>query len=336
MFKVGNHITIGKFSFDAVVDVEINESIETLTDTCNITINKKFEWNGKNIALGDDRILKRKDKVIVKSGWDGDFKTVFIGYLKNIKAGVPVVIECEDSMMLLKKKTITKSYENVTLKTLLEGILPAGIKFKTPGDKDIHIGQYRITKASAAQVLENLKTDYGLYSYFRLIDNSTGTDAEAVLYVGLAYWFDRGEEVVKFSGNMVDDDLTYKIYDDIEMMVKATSLLPNNTKIEIEVGDVDGEVRTVHHYNLSKAQLEVYANAELEKFKYTGYKGTITITAIPFLRKGDVANVIGNKYNPDGKYFVKSIKRNSGVKGIKQVLTIDAIVNSKTASTAAA
>src|SRR5690242_16104900 len=132
MFVTSSNITIGKWEFDHSVDGEIVQDIDTLTDTCRLTIERKTVWNGQVIAIGDDPIIKRGDPVVVKLGYDGNLKTRFIGYVKEVKAGMPVTINCEDSMFALKKGKLTFNFAGGDIRSLLDMIMPAGIKYKTP------------------------------------------------------------------------------------------------------------------------------------------------------------------------------------------------------------
>jgi hypothetical protein len=235
MKRLSSHITIGKYSFDYVVDVTINQSIETLTDICTITIPRKLNWNGAAIAMGDSEInsepiLKKGDKIEIKLGYDDVLKTRFIGYLKEIKSGVPVTITAEDTMFLLKKGSITKSYPaRHTLKELLTDILPAGIDFVVPDGADmVYLQPVNYTKVTPAKILEELKGD-GIYSYFRNITENGVT--RPVLYSGLAYWTNRNERSFKFGYNIISDDLTYKRAEDISLKITAISIDRNNKKI---------------------------------------------------------------------------------------------------------
>ncbi len=320
MFIVDTYITIGDFEFAYCVDVEIETSIDSLTDTCKITLPRKFEWDCANIALGDDPILKRKMPVVVKAGYDGKLLTEFIGYVKDIKSGVPVTIECEDSMFLLKQSgsEVTLSYRNVTLHQLLSDMLPKGIEFKAP---DMVVGPFRISKATPAKVLEWLKSNLGLYSYFRLI--SDGGATRPVLYVGLAYWTDhRDEEDFEFGYNIIDsNNLVYKREEDVRILVKGISVQNDNSRINVEVGDSDGERRTFHYHGVSKAVLKQRAEADLKRCKYEGYYGSFETFGVPSIQKGDIANMIGNQYHPNGKYLASKIKKVIGVtRGYKQII----------------
>lgn len=317
MKRLSSHIIIGEYSFRYVVDVNIDSSIENLTDTCNITLPRKLFWNGENIAIDTNAVFKRGMKVTVNIGYDDDLKTRFVGYIKNIKAGTPVTLECEDSMYLLKTGSITKSYASANLKSLFSDIMPTGISYVA---QDVSFGAIRISNASPAKILETLKSDYGIYSYFRLINNVP------VLYSSLAYYYDVNvnEHTFNFGNNIIEDsNLTYKIKEDIKIKVKAISILQNNLKIEITKGDEDGEERTIHRYGITKMELEKYAEAELERYKVDGYKGTFDSFGEPAVFVNDIVSLSGNNYFPSGRYKVKSIKTSFGKKGYKQTIEPD-------------
>ena len=131
MLVLSSHIEIGKWQFNYSCYVEIDQDISTLTDTCKITIPRKTSWNGKAIAIGDDPIIKRGDAVKVQLGYDGNLKTRFIGFVKDIKAGMPVTLDCEDSMFALKKQNLTFNFQGGDIRTLLDLIMPKGITYKT-------------------------------------------------------------------------------------------------------------------------------------------------------------------------------------------------------------
>ena len=332
MLKLSSHITIGQWSFDYVCNVKIDTSIETLTDTCTITIPRKLQWNGAAIAMGDsslngEPIIKRGDKVVVQCGYDGNMKTRFIGYIKNIKAGVPVTVECEDTMFLLKKGSITKSYpQRHSLKQLLTDIIPAGIEWFVPNDTQLEYCQaVNYTRVTPAKILEDLKED-SIYSYFRNITENGVT--RSVLYSGLPYYTEfRNTANFQFGYNIIKDDLTYKRAEDISIKLVCISHFKDNKTIEKEFGDTDGEVRTFNFVDLNVNDLEIYGKRELDRIKHTGYFGNFTTFGVPELEKGDVSAVTGNQYHPDGSYLTKSVKIEFGMKGYRQIPVLDNIIS---------
>lgn len=337
MFLTGSYITIGEYEFPYCCEVEIVSDIDSLTDTCRITLPRMHSMGDKTkvfdltkIALGDDPILKRKDPVTVKFGYDGKLTPVFIGFVKNIKPGTPVTIECEDYMMLLKEQPVTKAFSSgTTLKQLLDAVLPSGIKYVAI---DVTIGDWRISKLSAARILEELKSKMGLFFYFRLIKE--GNAVTPVLYAGWAFNVDnRIEDEFEFGRNIIDaSNLVYKRKEDIRLKLKVISISADNKKTEYEIGDEDGEVRTVHYYKLDTATMKARAEKDLERFKYTGYQGSFETFGEPSVRPCDIANITGDKYHPSGKYLIKKVTKRCGVSaGIKQTIEPDQLINDSSA-----
>lgn len=319
MLQLNTNIAIGRWEFPYCVDVEIQESIDTLTDTCRITIPRKMSWGKYPIALGDEPYIKRKDKVVVKAGYDGNMEVEFIGYVKNVKAGTPVTIECEDSMFLLKEGQVSKHFPAATLKQILDFIVPKGIDVVAA---DVSLGSYRIGKVSPAKVLEDLKSRYGIYSYFRLVKKDN--EVIPVLYSGLAYWMDnRKTESFEFEHNIINyADLVYRREEDMKIKVKAIGVSRDNKRTEVEVGESDGELRTLFKYNMTDAAaLKKFAEAEMGRFRYTGYTGNFLTFGEPSVRKGDVVKITGNKYHPDSVHMVPKVTKQIGVsRGYKQII----------------
>ena len=50
--------------------------------------------------------------------------------------------------------------------------------------------------------------------------------------------------------------------------------MPNNKKIRVEVGDADGEHRTLHTYNKQEAELKAWAQQEIKRLKRDGLTGS--------------------------------------------------------------
>lgn len=314
MFKCGVNITVGKYSFDYMVDFTSTSSWENLTDTCIITIPRKVKWGNKNIYLGDEGLLKKGDAVELKWSYDGRWNTVFKGYLKNVYSDTPVRLECEDAMWMLKQNPVTKSYRSVTLKQLLSDIVPKGIEIVQP--KDVALGQFRINKATPAKVLDELRSAYGIYSFFK----------DGKLYSGLAYWFEYQKvSTFRFDLHILPGhSLQYLKDEDTKYKVNAISFYPDNTKIEKSFGDEDGDLRTLHFYNVKEKDLEAISNSWIKTFKKTGYSGSFTTFAEPFVKQGEAALLIDSKYpEREGIYLIKSVKYQGGMTGLRQTIELD-------------
>ena len=313
MKRLCSKITIGNFIFRSVCEVEVNSSWDNLTDTAKITLPAKLKWKGKHLVSGNDPLIKRGDPVSIELGYDFDYRTVFEGYLVDVKVKTPLEFICEDAMWKLKQKVITKSYRQVSLKQLLTDISP--LKFECP---DFNLGQFRISKATVAQVLEELKKTYGLRCWCR----------DGKLYVGTPYSSRTNPSPVtrefSFQENVPEDDLIYQRQEDVKLKVKGISVMPNNKRVEVEVGDPNGEQRTLHYYNKTEAELKAILKNEIERLKYEGYRGSFTAFGEPFVRHSDRVELKDRRFTDrKGRYWIKAVTYKFGMQGYRQVITID-------------
>ena len=109
--------------------------------------------------------------------------------------------------------------------------------------------------------------------------------------------------------------LQYQRAEDVTVKVKCISMLPNNTKLEAEAGDEEGEQRTYHYYNItSQAELKNIAEKRVLEQKYTGFAGWFETFGEPYLRHGDVCKITSTKLpERNGSYLVSSVRRKFGV-----------------------
>lgn len=316
MLRLICEITINDFKFNYTHGVEIESSWETFTDTAKIRIPFKFKKGSETLTATDTGLFKRGDSVTIKLGYFPDLNTVFLGYVSRIIPESPFVIECEDSAWLAKQKVINKSYKKVSLDDML---------FENEGNDidhvaiDANLGSFKMKNVNLIQVLEELKKTYGLISFFR----------DKVLRVGLAYYSEEAEEsIIDFQNNVISSSLEFVKEEDVRIKIKAISMLPNNTKIEVQVGDENGEQRTLTFYDLTKADLTEIAERELPRYKYTGYKGSVTVFGQPVVKHGDRVDIIDSKFSErQGKYLVDKVITTFGMNGYRQVLTLGAKIS---------
>ena len=114
MLRLYSKITINGTTFRGVVQVDIESTWKTLTDTCTIQIPNNFTREGRNITVGDDGFFKRGDAVEVELGYYPNIVTEFKGYIRKIIIDNVIKIEAEDESYLLKQKTVTFSDKEVT------------------------------------------------------------------------------------------------------------------------------------------------------------------------------------------------------------------------------
>lgn len=317
MFVLSSHIIIGDLVFDFVNSVEINSSWNTLTDTATVTLpaNVKVLKKGKKEPLNALKIseyIKIGDVVTIALGYDENLSTIFKGYVTKLTTKIPIEIECEDEMFQLKQSNIIDSGRKASLSDIMAKYFN---KYET-NILDVDLGKYSIDNLSQAQLLEQLKKDFGLHSFFR----------KDVLNVGTIHDVNIANTVsFTLNHNVVSEDLEYTKAEDMRIAVKAISNNENGTKTTIELGDKDGETRTLNFYNLSEKELKATAQREMERLKYDGWRGSFTAFGLPLVRQGDIIELKTEKdSDKQGKYWCDAVTYEFGLNGFRQVITLGA------------
>lgn len=298
------------WEFDKVASVTIEKDSDTLTDTCKITLPQKAKWKDEPHCP-----IKRGDKINISLGYDGNNALAFVGYVTKVGAKVPVVIECEDEMWKLKTiKAEKKTYKTCDLKTLLND-QNTGITVKVFGEQNL--GAFRQDKDTVAELLANLQ-EQGIRSFFKYDGNGTPT-----LYCGVL--FEKQSGVVQTFDNHInlisDDSLEWQEADTLRLKVKAVSLDGKNKKTEVEVGDNDGELRTVHTINKTESELKAWAEQELKRLKRDGLTGNFETFGAVLVDKLDTIGVRIDG-NDMGHYQVKKNTITYGSDGFRQSIEL--------------
>ncbi len=307
-------IDVGNYRFSYAEKVEVESSWDMLTDEASIITPRKISHLGQAITQGES-FFSRGDQVSVKLGYDGQYDQVFEGFVASVSPALPLRFRCEDILWQLKQNTHTLSYKTTTLNQLLSDIM-GSVPYQAA---EVELGAIRITKASTAQVLNHLKKEYGLQSWAR-----GGT-----LYSGLAYLGSVKVIPLTFGLDVISDKLVYYQDGDLKVRVNAVSMLPNNTKIEVDAGDPGGDTKTLYFYNISsQSELKKLAEAELARLKVEGFSGYLTTFGQPQIQHGDTVALSDPKH-PDrnGSYLVRKVITSGGVEGYRQRVYLDTRVS---------
>ena len=297
------------WSFDFVNAVEITRDTEKLTTEAKITMPKKVKWD-----KADKIPVKRGDSVKISLGYDDNLQTAFVGYVRDVGFKTPIVITCEDEMFKLKQMpTKKKAYRSVSLETLLkdQGI---GYRLNIMGEQAL--GAYRVTADTVAALLGKL-SEQGIRSFFRYEDDTP------VLYCGVLFERDtRPAQVFKTGLNIISDQsLQQQKAENMRLRVKAVSLMPDNKKIKVEVGDADGEHRTLHNYNKTESELKAWAEQEIKRLKRDGLTGSFTTFGHTLVDCLDAIGIVIDGVK-SGVYQVKNNVVKYGDSGYRQEITL--------------
>ncbi len=329
MLRLTSRITLGQYTFNNCVEIEIESSWNQLTDTCTITIPRKVKWEGKDLAAGNNPAISVGDPVKIELGYNFQYSTYFEGYVTSISVKTPVTIECQDAFWFLKQCSGSFTLgKNSTLKNVIDEVKKiynaSQIKSKYGVDllftpTDTTIGSFRADRVSMAFVLSSLKDKLGIVSFSR--DNT--------IYSGLAYYDNQSSQVQRiFNYNIISDTLEYRKAEDIKIKLVVKSVDKKNLA-PVEVGDSDGDTRTYYVAGMtSQAQMREVGERELPRYKYTGWFGSFTTFGDVFIKHGDVVELVDKIIaDRNGKFLVKKVTTIFGVNGFRNTVELDRQAN---------
>ncbi len=326
MFVLKSNIQIGKYQFTQVNEVKIKKSVDSISDTAiiKLPISAVLQNNNEGFERRNlETVIRAGDKVSITLAYEGVLEVQeFTGFVAFVKPNNPLlVIECEDAVYNIRKKRINKNFGKTTLREVLNYIVE-GLGIALSGDlPKVEFDKFLLKDVNGARALEKLKDEYGLNIF---LDNNGD------LFAGLRQTVGTGDKVYyDLNQNVIQHKLTYRYAEDIRLRVKVVGIQKDNTKVEVILGDLDGEQRTLFRYNIKdKARLKAIGEAELSDLKFTGYDGNITSFFAPYATRGMTA-VLRDQLFPDrvGAYFIIAVTVIFGVNGARRIIELGTKVN---------
>ena len=314
MYVLGARLEIGDKEFRRVHSVEIKKSVKQLQNTAVIKIptTARLVRSGEFVTeVETAKAFQVGDECKINLGYDGNLKEEFRGFVSKIKPQIPLEIEVDDETYLLKRKHLNHSFRKTNLREVIEYVI-AGTGIKLVEEiPDLQFDVFYLKRTSAANALQKIAKEYGLRIYF---------SSWMTLYVGITN--ENDDTIVKYAmgKNVIKNALEWVSEDDIKLKVKAISVRPDNSRIEVEQGDEDGDRRTLWFYNIaSKKELSIKAKAEIEKYKYSGYKGSMTTFLLPNAAPGNVASMEDKDFpERSGDYLIESVETKFSERGARR------------------
>jgi hypothetical protein len=314
MFQLCFDIRVGNYRFRQVTSVSIESSWKSPGATASIEIPGL-----KGLLAKGRHAIKRGDVVSIDLGYDGKLVREFDGYVTHVDPNIPMKIECEDALFLLRKVDI-KEGGKTKLTDILDIVAKAvpSITVATNGYEEVFTG-LRLNY-NAATLLQKFVDDYGLSCYFR---NNTLVVGEH----GFVMSNVPGRIVVLAQGNnVINTNLTFKTAEERKIRFKVLGFdLKKKTRYELNIGDADeeGELRTLLIRGNNVAEAKQKALAEIERFKYDGYEGSITTFGFPFVQHSDLVEFRDLNFpERSGTYEVDAVRVTSGVSGYRREITL--------------
>ncbi|KAA6347157.1 hypothetical protein EZS27_005326 [termite gut metagenome] len=293
-------ITIRRFS-----SVKIDSNRKNLTDTATIVLPRRV----KDFDRFDIKnVFQTGDPVIIRLGYDGELHTEFEGYIAQVSTYVPVVIDCEDEMFQLKRKTVSISRASCSLKELLKAV--AG-EYPIECD-EIPIGSVRYANKLVSEILDDLKEKMKLYSYFR----------GKTLFSGRAS--NTGTRIAVVVEKQASDSLKDKNVEKVMVRVESLQWVKKKgqkRKLIAMKGEKSGQVITIKQPNLTQIEIERIANDLYTKAKQPGLDGELTLFGVPRLEHGMIVDLSSYLYEErNGSYYIDSVVKSVEIgQGYRQV-----------------
>ena len=289
-----------------VASVEVRTSVHDLCQSATITLPRNVV-EFRRTAVKD--LIRRGDEVIIRLGYGGDLREVdFRGFATSVGADVPIVIECRDALWKLLQQPFAKAYKQAHVPTVVADLVGDAHQVQA---MDATVGPLRIERgARKADAFKALSDEFGLVTYLK----------GDTVYCGVLFAADAGSATYDLERNVRSVSLSYRMADEVTLKVTAKSLLADGTDITVEVGDEDGESRTLNYYGItSKAELEKVAKADIEKFKYDGFEGSFTGFGIPFCQYGDRVELRSSDHpERTGSYLAEAVTVSFGPDGFQR------------------
>lgn len=141
-------------------EVTIERSWKEFTGRAEIVLPRRVKVFGE-MSYSD--IFRAGDPVEIRLGYGTEEPvTEFVGYIADISEGVPVQLRCEDEMYNLRRGSVSVVSSSITLRKLLEKAA-AGYEIECP---DVQLGAVRFAGVAPIHILDTVKKQTGLYSYF--------------------------------------------------------------------------------------------------------------------------------------------------------------------------
>lgn len=299
---------IGNYTFNFVNELSYESSWEEQTSKGVIKFPSKLKLDRGNLKTE----LKKGTPVSISAGYESEFNEVFTGYVTRVIPSVPIEIMFEDEMYMLKQIEVNTTAKNEKLKDFLARVIP-GYEMDV---FDMDLPKFIAHKITAAQLLDQFKEDYGFPAFFR----------GKKLIVGKQYDPQNAKtHIIELNFNVLQDQLEYMAKDDLKLTITGISNMADGSKHEVEIGNKDGESRTLNFFDVSKANLKAVVEKEAERLLYDGYRGSLTIFGSPHVRNGDIIE-LRNKEESDktGRYWVDAVQFDHGVNGTRQTIKLGA------------
>ena len=365
MYSMNQYIeiedSIGNFIPAPLTDnIIIEKNIKNLADFATIScaifhLNKLITFKEKFNDEGQPqnkiyKLYKRGQKIKIHLGYDGNLKTEFIGYIREVKIiDDNMTLECEDELFIFRAKKIpNKEFNEISLKKIASHVVKiVNPKIKVICDYDMSYEKFTIHDANGYDVLKQIQEDTGADIYFkstqsdqmgkktsvfniiatRQIDRFDRPKEDEQLELHIRMPFLKKEDITdkvdfSFQHNIESGSLEYIDTTDKKVKVKIVTSNINGTTQEVEFGNTGGEEFQYKVNRINTAEMKKRAKIEFDRLMAPGYSGSFTAWLIPYVEPNYSIGIYDNDFpERDGVYNIESVKIEFSEAGGKRTIS---------------
>jgi len=306
-FKTGSKT----FKLLMLLECEIEKNVENLADVAVITLPETV----LNQALKVKDKIGRGSEVTIKTGYNGDLKTEFIGFVRDITTDGSLKIQCEDALFLFRKGIKDKMLKPASVKQIAEYVCAEiGEGYKVVCDYDLNYEKFVIHQATGYDVLQKLQEEIKANVYFNT--------EKKELHIHPPFTEKGGYVIYCMQKNIEKSSLEYKKAIDRKLEVTVESIQKNGTVKTVKSGNTGGDTVTLKVGQMSEADAKKIAEAEVLKRSSDMYEGSFDAWLIPYCEPTYSAKIVDFDYQEQSAiYYVKATKINISSSGGVRTIT---------------
>lgn len=317
-----------KLLFRGCNEFKITRSVDSMSSTGTISLPRVAMRNGANdkisVSVGSE--VKVNDKVTIETGYsDVETYVCFQGFVKSIDMSEKVTLNVEDSMYLIRRKSVLlskKKGECPGLKELISEIVAGTgvtVSDRTP---DLQLNEFQY-EGNAAGAIAKLKEKFALTVYI-----NEGNELYAGVYPEEVLTEDQKKEAtinLTYGENVITNNAQYVSATERPLKVTVQCKGKDGTDQFTGQAGVDGgETKNYERFEIAdQATADQIAQSLYSSQVYDGFRGTLTIFGIPRAVVGGIVNYNNKNYDDkNGRYLITGVDISLGEGGLRQEVSL--------------
>ena len=308
-FKTGSKV----YNLGMLLECEIEKNVENLADVAVITLPETV----LNQALKVKDKIGRGSEVTIKTGYNGDLKTEFIGFVRDITTDGSLKIHCEDALFLFRRGIKDKMLKPTSVKKIAEYVCSEiGEGYKVVVEGDLAYEKFVIHEATGYDVLMKLQEETKYNIYFNT------EKKELHIHPPFIEKKDNGYVIYCMQKNIEKSSLEYKKAIDRKFELTIEKTKKDGTVVTEKIGQSGGETKTLKVGSLDAKSVKMRAEAEFKEFASDRYEGEFDTWLIPYCEPTYSAKIVDFDYSEQSAiYYVKATKVNISSSGGVRTIT---------------